>query len=183
MILKCPTTNSTILDQCPPCASLVVSDDFLAFLHWKSVDGLCIGPDGCDIRNINSSLLHNFALSRRLRTAASWFQRSTQHRWTKHSKEIDHILIRTRWRILQNLRVSRSVEFFAANQGFVVTFMLHIKTRRMSRSEWLQFFRCSSRSQVWCNACTSHLQVTGAFVTRYYICKSAFPVCESELIR
>ena len=41
------------------------------------------------------------------------------HRWTWYSnawgvaKEIDHILVSTRWRILQNCRVFRSAKFFA----------------------------------------------------------------------
>ncbi len=67
------------------------------------------------------SLLLNFARSRGLRIAGSWYQKPELHRWTWNSnagwvaKENDHILVSTRWRILQNCRVFRSAEFFNCN--------------------------------------------------------------------
>ncbi len=49
-------------------------------------------------------------------------------------KEIDHIFISTRWRLLQNCRVFRSAEFFAIDHRLVVvTLKLRLKSRRISR--------------------------------------------------
>ncbi|KAG0717135.1 Craniofacial development protein 2 [Chionoecetes opilio] len=97
-------------------------------------------------RNTNSSLLLNFARSRRLRIAGSWHQRPELHRWTWYSnaggvaKEIDHILVSTRWRILQNCRVYRSAEFFGTDHRLVVaTLKLHVKSRRISRGNHTVF--------------------------------------------
>ncbi|KAG0729222.1 hypothetical protein GWK47_030777 [Chionoecetes opilio] len=71
---------------------------------------------------------------------SSWYQRPELHRWTWYSnaggvaKEIDHILVSTRWRILQNCRVYRSAEFFGTGHRLVVaTLKLHVKSRRISR--------------------------------------------------
>ncbi|KAG0715745.1 hypothetical protein GWK47_000119 [Chionoecetes opilio] len=68
------------------------------------------------------------------------------HRWTWYSnaggkaKEIDHILISTRWRILQNCRVYRSAEFFATDHRLVVaTLKLYVKSRRISRGNHTVF--------------------------------------------
>ena len=89
--------------------------------YWEGLKGI---PEGktlemfyakldSGIRNDNSSFLLNFARSRRLRIAGSWYQRPALPRWTRYSnaggvaKEIDHILVSTRWRILQNCMVSR----------------------------------------------------------------------------
>ncbi|KAG0722413.1 hypothetical protein GWK47_006041 [Chionoecetes opilio] len=107
---------------------------------------LCVGPHGSGTRNTNSSLLLNFARSRRLRIAGSWYQRPELHRWTWYSnaggvaKEIDHILVSTRWRILQNCRVYRSAEFFGTDHRLVVaTLKLHVKSRRISRGNHTVF--------------------------------------------
>ena len=55
------------------------------------------------------------------------------HRWTWYSnaggvaKEIDHILVSTRWRVLQNCRIFRSAEFLATDHRLVVaTLKLHV---------------------------------------------------------
>ncbi|KAG0712637.1 Adapter molecule Crk [Chionoecetes opilio] len=68
------------------------------------------------------------------------------HRWTWYSnaggvaKEIDHILVSTRWRILQNCRVYRSAEFFGTDHRLVVaTLKLHVKFRRISRGNHTVF--------------------------------------------
>ena len=131
----------SILDQCHPRDTLVVLGDFNAATGTDR-DGyeICVGPHGSGTRNTNSSLLLNFARSRRLRIAGSWYQRPELHRWTWYSnaggvaKEIDHILVSTRWRILRNCRVFRSAEFFATDHRLVVaTLRLHIKSRKISR--------------------------------------------------
>ena len=93
-------------------------------------------------RNNNSTLLLNFTKSRRLRIAGSWYQTPKMHRWTCYSnagrvaKEIDHILVSTCWRILQNCRVFQSAEFFATDHRLVVaTLKLHVKSRKISRCD------------------------------------------------
>ncbi|KAG0710377.1 Craniofacial development protein 2 [Chionoecetes opilio] len=137
----------SVLDQCPPRDTLIVLGDFNATTGTVR-DGyeLCVGPHGSGTRNTNSSLLLNFARSRRLRIAGSWYQRPELHRWTWYSnaggvaKEIDHILVSTRWRILQNCRVYRSAEFFGTDHRFVVaTLKLHVKSRRISRGNHTVF--------------------------------------------
>ncbi|KAG0715480.1 Craniofacial development protein 2 [Chionoecetes opilio] len=137
----------SVLDQCPPRDTLIVLGDFNA-TSGTVRDGyeLCVGPHGSGTRNTNSSLLLNFARSRRLRIAGSWYQRPELHRWTWYSnaggvaKEIDHILVSTRWRILQNCRVYRSAEFFGTDHRLVVaTLKLHVKSRRISRGNHTVF--------------------------------------------
>ncbi|KAG0716609.1 hypothetical protein GWK47_009246 [Chionoecetes opilio] len=73
-------------------------------------------------------------------------KRPELHRWTWYSnaggvaKEIDHILVSTRWRILQNCRVYRSAEFFGTDHRLVVaTLKLHVKSRRISRGNHTVF--------------------------------------------
>ena len=100
----------SVLDQCPRRDAIIVLGDF------NAVTEICVGPHGSGTRNDNSSFLLNFARSRRMRIAGSWYQRPALHRWTWYSnvggvaKEIDHILVSTRWRILQNCRVFRSAK-------------------------------------------------------------------------
>ncbi|KAG0719990.1 Craniofacial development protein 2 [Chionoecetes opilio] len=105
---------NSVLDQCPSWDTLIVLGDFNATTGTvRNGYELCVGPHGSSTRNTNSSLLLNFARSRRLRIVGSWYQRPELHRWTLYSnaggvaKEIDHVLISTRWRILQNFRVYR----------------------------------------------------------------------------
>ena len=77
---------------------------------------MSVGPhgSGTDTGSENSLLILDFARSQKLRISGSWYQRPDPHRWTWYSdvgnaaKEIDHILVSTRWRILQNCRVYRS---------------------------------------------------------------------------
>ena len=130
----------SVLDQCPSRDTLVVLGDFNATTGTER-DGyeICLGPHGSGTRNTNGSLLLNLARSRRLRIGGSWFQRPELHRWTWYSnaggvaKEIDHILVSTRWRILQNCRVYRSAEFFATDHRLVVASLkLHVKSKKLS---------------------------------------------------
>ena len=132
----------SIVEQCPPRDTLVVLGDFNA-VTGTDRDGyeICVGPHGSGTRNQNSSLFLDFARSRNLRIAGSWFQRPDLHRWTFYSnaggagREIDHILVSTRWRVLQNCRVYRSAEFFATDHRLVVaTLKLRLKTQKISRS-------------------------------------------------
>ena len=131
----------TVLDQCPRRDTLIVLGNFNAATGTQRTGyELCVGPHGSGTTNTNSSLLLNFAKSRRLRIAGCWYQRPELHRWTWYSnagevaKEIDHILISTHWRILQNCRVYWSAVFFATDHRLVVaTLKHHVKSRKISR--------------------------------------------------
>ena len=137
----------SVLDRCPSRDTLIVLGDFNASTGTER-DGyeLCVGPHGSGTRNTNSAVLLNLARFRRLRIAGSWYQRPELHRWTWYSnaggvaKEIDHILVSTRWRILQNCRVFRSAEFFATDHRLVIaTLKLHVGSRRTPRSSYPVF--------------------------------------------
>ena len=131
----------SIIDQCPRRDVLVVLGDFNAVTGTDRAGyEMCVGPHGSGTRNNNSSLFLDLARSRRLRVAGSWYQRSEHRRLTWYSntgrgvaKEIDHILVSTRWRILRNCRVYRSAEFFATDHRLVIaTLRLHIRSQRRS---------------------------------------------------
>ena len=66
----------SIVDQCPSRDTLLVLGDFNA-VSGTLRDGyeVCLGPHGSGTRNVNSSLFLDFARSRRLRIAGSWYQR------------------------------------------------------------------------------------------------------------
>ena len=131
----------SVVSQCPRRDTVLVMGDFNAVTGTERAGyELCVGPHGSGTRNVNSSLLLDFARSRRLRIAGSWFQRPELRRWSWYSntggvaKEIDHILVSTRWRILRNCRVYRSAEFFGTDHRLVVaTLGLRLKTQRVSR--------------------------------------------------
>ena len=74
--------------------------------------------------------------------AGSWFQHPQAHRWTWDSnagdvaKEVDHVLVDGRWRMIQNCKVYRSAQFLNTDHRLVVaTLKLHLKSRRMVPSE------------------------------------------------
>ena len=132
----------SVVDSCPPSDTLLVLGDFNACIGADR-DGYesCLGPHGVGTRNINGSLLVDFAKSCKLRVAGSWYQRPDLHRWTWISnagnavKEIDHILVGTRWKLIQNCRVFRSAEFFCTDHRLVVaTLRLCLKSKRQSGS-------------------------------------------------
>ena len=131
----------SVLDQCPCRDAFIVLGDFNAVTDTEGVGyEICVGPHDSGTRKDNSSFLLNLARSRRLRIAGSWYQRPALHCWTWYSnaggvaKEIDHILVSTRWKILQNCRVFRSAEFFATDHRLVVVSLkLHIKSRKPPR--------------------------------------------------
>ncbi|XP_045121817.1 uncharacterized protein LOC123510602 [Portunus trituberculatus] len=135
----------SVLDQCPCRDTPIVLGDFNAVSGIERVGYvLCVGPHGFGTRNGISFL--NLARSRRLRIAGSWYQRPVLKRWTWYSitggvaKEIDHILISTRCRILQNCIVVQSAEFFATDHRLVlVTLKLHVKSRKPPRCDHTVF--------------------------------------------
>ena len=77
--------------------------------------------------------------------AGSWFQRPQAHHWIWYfnaggvAKEIDHVLVDGRWRIIQNCRVKQSAQFLKTDHRLVVaTLKLQLKSMRMVPSQpWL----------------------------------------------
>ena len=101
----------------------------------------CVGPHGSGTVNQNSTKFLDYARSHGLRVAGSWFQRPQAHRWTCYSnaggvaKEIDHVLVDGRWRMMKNCRVDRSAQFLNIDHRLVATLKLHLKSRRMVPSQ------------------------------------------------
>ena len=105
-------------------------------------DETCVGPHGSGTMNQKSIKFLDFTRSHGLRVAGSWFQRPQAHRWTWYSnaggvaKEIDHVLVDGRWRMIQNCRVYRSAQFLNTDHRLVVaTLKLHLKSMRMVPSQ------------------------------------------------
>ena len=73
------------------------------------------------------------AQKNKLRVGGSWFPRKEIHRATWYSndgvtrKEIDHILVGTRWKLLMSCRVYRSFEFSSDHRPVVATLRLHLR--------------------------------------------------------
>ena len=89
----------------------------------------CVGPHGSGNVNQNSIKFFVFARSHELRVAGSWFQHPWPHHWTWYSnhggvaKEIDHVLVDGRWRMIQNCRVYRSAQFLNTDHRLVKAFL------------------------------------------------------------
>ena len=72
----------SVLDKSPRRDTFIELDDFnVATGTDRAGYELCVGPNDSGNRNTNSSLL-NFAKSRRVKIAGSWYQRAEHHRWT-----------------------------------------------------------------------------------------------------
>ena len=85
----------------------------------------CVGPHGSGSRNESSSMLLDFAKSRRMRLAGSWFQRLDLHRWTwLWCKERDRTYIRRR-----SLETSPELQCFSERR---------VKSAKSSRHMYLQ---------------------------------------------
>ena len=102
----------------------------------------CVEPHGSGTVNQNSTKFLDFARSHGLRVAGSWFQRPQAHRWTWYTnpggveKEIDHVLVKGCWRMIQNCRVYQSAQLLNTKHRLVVaTLKLHLKSRRMEPSK------------------------------------------------
>ena len=133
----------SVLDGCPRGDSLLVMGDFNASTGTDRAGyETCIGPHGSGIRGQNGTRLLDLARGRGLRVAGSWYQRPERHRWTWYSntgvaaKEIDHVLVDGRWRILQNCRVFRSAQFLNTDHRLLVaTLRVRLKSRRLAPSK------------------------------------------------
>jgi hypothetical protein len=72
---------------------------------------IIIGPFGSGAANDNSNRMVSFCRRHRLLIGGSWFRRKDIHQCSWYSnngntrKEIDHILVRTRWKSIANCRV------------------------------------------------------------------------------
>ena len=92
--------------------------------------------------NHNNTKFLDFARSQELRVAGSRFQCPQANHWTWYSnaggvaKEIDHVLVDGRWRMIQNYRIYQSAQFLNTDHRFVVaTLKLQLKSRRMVPSQ------------------------------------------------
>ena len=104
-----------------------------------------IGPYGSGTPNDNTERLLNFCLGAGLRVGGSWFMRKDIHRYTWFSndgitvKEIDHILVNTKWTALRNCRVYRSLEFDTDHRPVIATMSLRLKRFSKGRSQTLRY--------------------------------------------
>lgn len=95
-----------------------------------------IGPlgSGAGANSENSLRFRDFARSQKLRTSGFWYQHSDlRHRYSdvgNAAKEINHIVVGSCWKSLQNCRVYRNAEFCGTDHRFVVANLrVHFKTR------------------------------------------------------
>ena len=102
----------------------------------------CVGPHRSGTVNQNSTKFLDFARSHEVLVAGSWFQCPQAHCWTWYfnaggvAKEIDHVLVDGRWRMIQNYKVYRSAQFLNTVHRLVAaTLNLHLKSRRMVPSQ------------------------------------------------
>ena len=132
----------SVVERCPARDTLLVLGDFNATVGTDR-EGYrkCLGPHGAGTRSPNGTRLLDFAKSRGLRIMGSWFERSLPRRQSWYSntgrlaKEIDHIPVGGRWRLVQNCRVFRSASFVSADHRLVVaTLRLQLKSERLSPS-------------------------------------------------
>ena len=110
---------------------IICLGDFNAVTEtWRLNLEHVIGPYGSDTQNDNTERLLNFCLGAGLRVGGSWFMRKDIHRYTCFSndgvtvKEIDHILVNTKWTALRNCRVYRSLKFDTDHRPVIATMSL-----------------------------------------------------------
>ena len=129
---------NSVLDQCPCHDALIVLGDFNAVTGTETAGyEICVGPHGSGTRNDNSSFLLNFARSRRLRIAGSWYQRPALHHWTSYSNA-GGLAKRSTISLLVLVGGSSrtagffwSAEFFVTDHRLLVASLkLHVKSRK-----------------------------------------------------
>ena len=127
-----------LVDAVPKGDTLIVLGDFNATTGTSRDDyEACVGPHGSGARDESSLFMLDFAKSRGLRIAGSWFQRSDSRRFTWYQrgtsvrKEIDHVLVDGRWSLLQNCRVFQSAQLFNADHRLLIaTLKLRLRAPR-----------------------------------------------------
>ena len=120
---------------------IICLGDFNA-VTWTSRTNMenIIEPYGSGTLNDNSERLFDFCLGAGLRIGGSWFKRMDTHRHTWFSndgvttKEIDHILVNTKWSALRNCRVWRSLEFDTDHLPVIATMALRLKCTTEKKS-------------------------------------------------
>ena len=102
----------------------------------------CVGPHGSGTVNQKSTKFLDFARRRGLMVAGSWFQRLQAHCWTWYSnagdvaKEIDHVLVHGRWRMIQTCRIYWSAQFLNTDHRLAVASLKsQLKSGRMVPSQ------------------------------------------------
>ena len=99
----------------------------------RSLAPQLIGPFSSGTSNDNTDRFLNFCISNHLRICGTWFRRPDIHRHSWYSndghtaKEIDHILVNTRWNAIQQCRVYRSFEFDTDHFPVVARVALKLK--------------------------------------------------------
>ena len=114
-----------------------------------------IGPHSKGERTENGARLLDFARSHALRVAGTWFERSDNHRWTwysntgKFAAEIDHILVKSRWKLLRNCRVFRGAEFSTDHRLLVAELQIRLRSNRpKSQSPKINFAGLKDKAKV-----------------------------------
>ena len=104
-----------------------------------------VGPFGSGTPNDNTERLLDFCLGAGLRICGSWFKRKDIHRHTWFSndgttiKEIDHILVNTKWTAVRNCRVYRSLEFDTDHRPVIATLCLRLKRSTVKNTQTLRY--------------------------------------------
>ena len=118
---------------------VVCLGDFNAVSGLTRIDrDVAIGPHSSGTMNDNSERMVAFCRKTGMRIGGSWFRRKDIHRLSWYSndghtkKEIDHVLVNTRWNSLMNCRVYRSLEFPSNHRPVVATIKIHIKIKRQT---------------------------------------------------
>ena len=110
-------------------------------LHAEHV----IGPYESDTPNDNTERLLNFCSGADLGVGGSWFELKDIHRYTWFSndgvtvKDIDHILVDTKWTTLQNWRIYRSLEFDIDYRSVITKLSLRLKYINEKKSQTLLY--------------------------------------------
>jgi len=115
------------LSSLQPAQPTTILGDFSAISgRQRDLHRGVVGPHGHSTPNDNTERLLNFCAGGGFRIGRSWFQRKNIHRlsWFSNdkstAKEIDHVLVNTRWSLLQNCRVYRSLEFDSDHLAAVI---------------------------------------------------------------
>ena len=102
----------------------------------------CVGPHGSGTVNQHSTKFLDSTRYHGRSMAGSWFQRPKAHRWALFcnaggvAKEIDHVLVDGRWRMIHNCRIYRIAQFLNVDHRLVVaTLKLQLKSGRMVASQ------------------------------------------------
>ena len=107
-----------------------------------------VGPLGSRSRDKSSLIPFDFAKTRRMRIAGSWFQRPDRHRWTRYfnrgwCKEREQPCNRRRSLETQNCSIIRGTAFAGTSNIFIMaTLKLWLKSRKMAPSNQVRLDVC-----------------------------------------